>query len=88
MKKCTSDFNRQIKHIFRGYSRFTPVMKKKLIKLGFTVERHNRHVILLYKAGDAIYTFTVATTPGDARTGKNISGNIIRNIGQDIPVMQ
>lgn len=59
----------ELKKLFTGYKRLTPVMISKMANLGFRLERDKKHYIFHYYLDSKKLEFEVDKTPGDFRSG-------------------
>lgn len=68
-----------LKTLFKSYKNISKTMRQSLADLGFEIIENGKHCKLVYY-GDERYTFTIAKTPSDNRTGKNTAAMIIKGI--------
>ena len=55
-----------------------------LKKLGFLVEIHRKHLMLIYKGKERYYKFTVSKTPSDIRGTNNLISDICRKLTEEV----
>ena len=54
-----------------------------LKKLGFSIECHRKHFMLIYKGKERDYKFTVSKTPSDIRGTNNLISDICRKLAEE-----
>jgi hypothetical protein len=54
-----------------------------LRELGFLVEIHRKHLMLIYKGKKRDYKFTVSKTPSDNRGTNNLISDICRKLAEE-----
>lgn len=69
----------KLKNALNGYNNVNAALKRLLEDCGFTITEDGKHYKLIYY-GDARYCTTIAKTPSDGRTGKNVAATIIRDM--------
>ena len=55
-----------------------------LKKLGFNIECHRKHFMLIYKGKERDYKFTVSKTPSDNRGTNNLISDICRKLAEEV----
>ena len=61
-----------LKNIMKGYTKVTPVIRKRLKKLGFSITDGSKHYKVYYGA-DESHPYVMAKTPSDYRAGLNVA---------------
>ena len=77
--KIRKDREQKVKNLFNGYISMSGAMRQELKNLGFTISEEGKHYKLTYY-DDPRYTTTIAKTGSDNRGGKNIAGNILKDM--------
>lgn len=69
----------ELKRILKTYSAMSTTVRNDLIAQGFGITDDGKHYKLIFH-GDERYIVSCSKTPSDARTGKNLTQQIIRKI--------
>lgn len=69
----------RIKLAFKGYTSMDAKIRAELREIGFAVNEDGKHFKLIFN-DDPRYTFTLAKTPGDHRSGKNSASDIVKKL--------
>ncbi len=67
-----SIFLSELKDILKGYNKVTPVIRRRLKKLGFSIVDGRKHYKVYYGA-DESHPYVMAKTPSDCRAGLNVA---------------
>ena len=78
----TNEFRKELYEIFIGYRHMTGKIEKELNRMGFSIKRKRKHIILMLAYNEDIYTFTISVSASDNRCGYKIVSTIINTISQ------
>ena len=56
---------------------------KGLRELGFTIECHRKHFMLIYQGKNRTFKFSVSKTPSDVRSTNNLISTICNSISKE-----
>lgn len=76
----TNEFRKELQEIFIGYRHMTGKIEKELNRMGFSIKRKRKHIILMLAYNENIYTFTISVSASDNRCGHKIVSTIINTI--------
>lgn len=82
----TNEFRKELHEIFIGYRHMTGKIEKELNRMGFSVKRKRKHIILMLEYNEDMYTFTISVSASDNRCGHKIVSTIINTISQGKPI--
>lgn len=71
----------ELKRLLRDYRTMTPRLESQLDRLGFSVIRKKRHVILCYSTSNGQHVhIPLSSTSGDKRAGLNMASKIAYSV--------
>ena len=73
-------FKNNLKAIFTGYRHMTGKIKKELNKLGISIKRQRKHLILVLPYDGNTYSFIISKSASDYRCGHKIVSTIMNAI--------